>query len=1550
MNRFLPQYYLHLISAVIVFCLAGCKDKAGTHNQEKPPIESDIQVGVGRVDITPEEPVRLSGYGGRRELPTGTAGQLWAKAIAMGEGDSTVLFVTLDLIGVPAWLKKEVVEKLELPESQIAICATHTHSGPHLKNVLDPIFMADIPADHWAGIERYSSALGDMIVQACREALENREPGQLHWAQGEVGFAGNRRVLEDGIWTGFGTQADGPVDHSLPILKVTSQSNDLLALLTNYACHCTTLGGDMNEYHGDWAGEAQRLLEERHPGITAMIAIGCGADANPNPRGSINEVLQHGKSLADEVDRVISEPMTALDNLPETHVDWITLPFDPLPSREEWQEHANSELKTNYYAQKMLEKLDRGETLPTSMEYPIQTWTFGNDLAMVFLAGEVVVDYSIKLKERFDKDRIWINAYANAIPSYIASRRLYDEGGYEVDRSMLYYDKPQRLSPDTEELVLDEVLKQLPYPFYSEETLQRIPPPEEKDQALSTLKVHSDLQVELVAAEPMVMDPIDIAWGPDGRMWVVEMADYPLGINDDGTPGGRVRILEDKNQDGSYETSTLFMENIPYPTSVFPWKEGILITTPPDILYVRDTDGDGKADSSESLYTGFYLGNQQHLVNGMHWGLDGWIYLANGDSGGVIRSTSSSATPVDINGLDLRIHPETGQFETILGRTQFGRNRDNWGNWFGNSNSWPGWHYALEDHYLKRNPHIAYPNHRVFLPEVPQAGPVYPISRTLSRYNDYEKSNRFTSACGYMIYEDNALGEAFIGNSFVAEPVHNLVSRAVLKPNGATFYSRRAPEEAEAEFLASTDNWFRPVAARSGPDGALYVVDMYRLVIEHPEWVPLDWQRKLNLREGHDKGRIYRITKKGHNPSKVEDLTQLSNTALVQAMDSTNRWQRDGAQQVLHWRQAKDAQTELEALATDGVHPEARSQALWTLNGIGLLNAETVRKTLSDSDSRVRRQAIRLSEPFLNSNPEVLSKVLEQHSAADPFLKQQLAYTVGETSSESAAAALVKLLLQDPSDALLRSAAMSSLVPHLEWVSKHGSGQILATENGPLIRGFLTTLVGSGNRSALAASLPSIFGNAENFSEAAWFLDALHKNNQSLKSLYDQGGQSLLDPLKSSQELFAQAEKRFTADTSDLSTRRAALSLLAYPQLNKEVDRNHFLNALSPDNPVELQTDALKHLERNPGSDLAKDLVDKWDSLGPSVRKAIVLTLLKRSNWTRSLLTLAQEQPALKTSFSTSQVVALSTNRDPTIRNLATQIFQTSVSEDRLQTIENYQSALTLPGNSAKGRTVFTAQCSICHKIDDVGFHVGPDLTGLSDRSPESMLIGILDPNRAVEDKFALYTVSTKSGNAGAGLISAESSNSITLLNAGGIEQTFLRSDIESLDGGSLSLMPQGLELGLDPQSMADLLAFLSASDSKGPIQADPQGAYALAAQLGTVIGPSAFFNTESVSIDYISGQDAIEWTVSDLKAGYYDIFSNAALAQDYQGRPFTLSMNDTFVTGAVSYTGGMNRYRQRKFGNILIEEDLPEAVFKLEHRLDGPVLSLIELRLIPAE
>jgi len=353
--------------------------------------------------------------------------------------------------------------------------------------------------------------------------------------------------------------------------------------------------------------------------------------------------------------------------------------------------------------------------------------------------------------------------------------------------------------------------------------------------------VRPGFRVELVAAEPLVMDPIALDWGPDGKLWVVEMADYPLGLDDRGKPGGRVRFLEDTDGDGEYDKSTLFLDAILYPSGVMAWRDGVLVSAAPEVFFAKDSDGDGKADVHEVLYRGFPEGNQQHQVNCFEWGLDNWVYLANGASiGGVIESVKLGQK-IDIRGRDLRIRPDDGSLDAQIGETQFGRRHDDHGNWFGSSNSLPVQHYVLSDHYLRRNPLVAAASSRRDIAHSDNTQ-LFPISRVLSHWSGYRspqpgKHHRFTSACGTSVYRDNLFGDDFEWNTFTCAPVHNIVHRRVLVPSGVSFESRRPNDEADVEFLASTDSWFRPTTVTTGPDGALWITDMYRLVIEHPEWI-----------------------------------------------------------------------------------------------------------------------------------------------------------------------------------------------------------------------------------------------------------------------------------------------------------------------------------------------------------------------------------------------------------------------------------------------------------------------------------------------------------------------------------------------------------------------------------------------------------------------------------------------------------------------------------------------------------------------------------------
>ncbi|MBI4625431.1 MAG: neutral/alkaline non-lysosomal ceramidase N-terminal domain-containing protein [Verrucomicrobia bacterium] len=415
-------------------------------------------VGAAKVDVTPDYPVRLSGYGGRREEVEGVVQRLFAKAIAIGsDAEGPAVLLTVDNCGVPASMRDELVKRLaaktKIVNERVAICSSHTHSAPMLAGVLPNLFSTEIPADHWTRIERYTRDLTDKLEQVALAALADRQPARLAWGSGHVSFAHNRR--------GFVFR---PEDHSLPVLRVAGADGKVRAVLTSYACHCTTVG--FNKHHGDWAGCAQEYLEKEFPGAIALTAIGCGADQNPNPRGTYEHAIEYGNALGAEAKRLAAGTLKPLAGKLECRTRQVSLPFDTLPTRAEWEAKAKEKsANVAFHAKVQLAKLDRGEKIPTELPYLVQVWNFGRELAIVFLPGEVVVDYSLRLKLEFDAERLWVNGYSNDVPCYIPSERILQEGGYEGATAMLYYDRPTRFAPGVEDRIIGAVHTLAPAAF-----------------------------------------------------------------------------------------------------------------------------------------------------------------------------------------------------------------------------------------------------------------------------------------------------------------------------------------------------------------------------------------------------------------------------------------------------------------------------------------------------------------------------------------------------------------------------------------------------------------------------------------------------------------------------------------------------------------------------------------------------------------------------------------------------------------------------------------------------------------------------------------------------------------------------------------------------------------------------------------------------------------------------------------------------------------------------------------------------------------------------
>jgi putative membrane-bound dehydrogenase-like protein len=473
----------------------------------------------------------------------------------------------------------------------------------------------------------------------------------------------------------------------------------------------------------------------------------------------------------------------------------------------------------------------------------------------------------------------------------------------------------------------------------------------------------------------------------------------------------------------------LFLDGLSYPNGVMAWGRGVLVSAAPEVFYAEDTDGDGRADKREPLITGFGEANPQHRVNGFTWGLDNWVHCAMGESGGAIHSVKRNED-VELGNRDFRFRPSTGEIDPQTGSTQFQRITDDWGNWFGSDNIHPLWHYVLPDEYLRRNQHVAAPQVVREVPEVPGAAPVFPTSRTLARYNDFHLSNHITSACGVGLYRDDLLGADLAGNAFVCEPVHNLVHRQVLTPEGVSFTGRRAVEEQQSEFLTSTDNWFRPVMIRTGPDGALYIADFYRQVLEHPEWIPDDIEAKIDVRAGHERGRIYRIVPIGEPLRKVPKLNEQSTEQLVAQLESPNGTLRDMAQRLLVESADNAAVEPLEKLAVASPLPATRIQALCTLDGLAVLDEAVVVAALRDQHPGVRRQALRLSARFLRADSVVKREVCNLRrmiDEKDASVRLQHALTIGELPPLDAAAPLASMLSTQWDDEFIRSALFSSL-------------------------------------------------------------------------------------------------------------------------------------------------------------------------------------------------------------------------------------------------------------------------------------------------------------------------------------------------------------------------------------------------------------------------------------------------------------------------------------------------------------------------------------------
>ncbi|NNJ28047.1 PVC-type heme-binding CxxCH protein [Alienimonas chondri] len=932
-------------------------------------------------------------------------------------------------------------------------------------------------------------------------------------------------------------------------------------------------------------------------------------------------------------------------------------------------------------------------------------------------------------------------------------------------------------------------------------------------QIAATLVVAPGLTVELAAAEPLIVDPVALRFDERGRAWVVEMGDYPTpppeGFSEENPPRGRVRILEDEDGDGTFDTAMTFADRLLFPTGLQPWKGGTFVTLAGRVSYFPDETGpegtpDGTADREDVWFAGFAEENEQLRANHPTLGPDGWVYVANGLRGGkiVLGEANPSAAkqaddaPLDLSGRTFAFNPHTGEAKVVAGAGQYGLSIDAFGNRFFCENRKPVRHAVLPDSLTALNPHLAVES---AVHDVAAWGPdskLYPTQKAFT--TSLAHAGQFTAACGVLNVPMFAPPWAVCDPvAYVCEPTAGIVHREVLRSDGATFTSKPAREG--VEFLTSTSPWFRPVDLAIGPDGSLYVVDMARAVIEHPHWMPEELKNRPDLRYGETRGRLWRVRTENQSYQQFgtetgKPLVEADLSELVEALHRTHQTAIT-AIRILHERRDPQAHLWIRDMNSVYWNDEGLSYGLAYLAAVGALTERDVLHGIRELPGRTARLAAE-SGVLTPKVRAAIFEVLREEGAYFGDVAFDLCVALAPHADDPAVfEALVKAAVRsdDPylHTAVLAGAGRAGQPTPLTaalWLSETPVPLDLLERSAEVAgrRGEVTATMGMAVGSALADRVVS--------DKAAAVLRGLDRGTgPALRREF-----AALEP-NYRETLAAAFKQRVTRSES----RAEDLFLLA---LLKETWPNLAEIAASDADPA-VRVAAVRRLARTE-SEAAAGLVARLPAETPAVRAALIDLALTAPDRSAALLTLVEEQELTAAAVGPAATRRLLKSKDEALRERA-EAALSGGSADRAEVLEHYQSVLKIEGDVARGRAAFTRACATCHAVDGVGTAVGADISDTYNRTPESLLTNILDPNKAVDVGGFAYTVLTADGRVLTGLLTSETAGSISLQSPGGETVTLPRTEVIELQSEGVSLMPVGLEEQLTPQQMADLLAFL---------------------------------------------------------------------------------------------------------------------------------------------
>ena len=955
------------------------------------------------------------------------------------------------------------------------------------------------------------------------------------------------------------------------------------------------------------------------------------------------------------------------------------------------------------------------------------------------------------------------------------------------------------------------------------------------DTVEGDFQTESGLSLQLIASEPLVIDPVAFTFDERFEMYVVEHRGYPDPA-EGGAPAkkeGRIAKLSDVDHDGIYDQRMEYAQGFTYPNGILYWQGGVFVSCAPDIFYLKDTTGDGIADIRKVVLTGF-LDTKTAQIRMSHpiLGLDGWIYVTGGLNGGEVWSPEfPDREKIIYNTGDGRFDPKTFEFQVTGGKSQFGLTFDAFGRRFGCSNRHPVQHIVIEPHHLDRNTFLLRNETVQNVSKIQEEAVVYPISGAATTADFMPKligrshQGTFTSASGLLLYNDHGLGAEHHGNVFICESAQNLVQRQMLIADGVSFKSEIATPG--KEFLASKDEWFRPVFLSHGPQPGLYIADMHRKVIDHPSYVPEEIRGDLDFQSGRDMGRIYRMVSSefvSYRPTGRQRFPSGSDE-IATLLTSKWEWQRSMAFQVLLERKDTSISGVLRQQITKGDLDESRVRSLWLLHLLDCLDHQTHLTALRDTSHLVREQAVRIATE-MNGEQSHLFFPLPGLSK-DPAMRVRFltSLALGDFEREDALVAIAQIAVKDGIDPWSRVAVLSSigdrLEAFLEVFKEQNNSDSVAYQ---LVMQDLAEMLGHGGSMtschALFRSL--IIANDRSgwkVSTCLGLTKGLHARTDLHPGIEKNTWKLLQVNLNESERILLRDFHDWVSDLAldgdqPIGHRKDAILLLGYmsPGEGFPVLEQIMATQQSP----ELQIAVVQALTIQGARRGAEWLLDdkNWPAYTPQIRSVVLSSVFFRPEYIRILLDAIRREIVSPTELSSSDREWLMSHENESIRDESTILFKDLESGNRMEVYESYRLQLDGQGSAVAGKQVFARVCSTCHSYAGFGGQVGPDLTGVKNQPADALLLHTLVPNYEVYPTYLAMTIELHSGQTYMGWMQAESANAVTIRTASGTEESILRSNISRIRNTGKSLMPDGLEQIISPGEMNDLIAFLKSINS----------------------------------------------------------------------------------------------------------------------------------------